>query len=55
MIAMNNEQRILNKGGGLPLAPASSVPALPAVSSATPSAGDTPATPPVWRSVEGLK
>ena len=30
-----------NKGGSLPLAPASSLAALPAVSSATPSAGDT--------------
>jgi len=38
---MNNEQRIMNKGGSLPLAPASSVAALPAVSCATPSAGDT--------------
>ena len=30
-----------NKGGSLPLAPASSLAMLPAVSSATPSAGDT--------------
>jgi len=37
MKAMNNEQRIVNKGGSLPHAPASSVAALPAVSSATPS------------------
>lgn len=37
MIAMNNEQRIVNKGGSLPLAPASSVATLPAVSCATPS------------------
>jgi len=41
MIAMNNEQRIVNKGGSLPLAPASSVATLPAVASATPSPGDT--------------
>jgi len=63
---MNNEQRIMIKGGSLPgcmaeqqaqlatrpLAPASSVAALPAVSSATPSAGATPATPLAWCSVE---
>ena len=34
------------KGGSLPLAQASSVARLPAGSCATPSAGDTPATPP---------
>jgi len=53
---MNNEQRIMIKGGSLPgcmaeqqaqlatrpLTPASSVAALPAGSSATPSAGDSP-------------
>jgi len=35
-------KKLMNdKGGSLPLAPASSVAALPAVSSATPTAGDS--------------
>jgi hypothetical protein len=37
---------IILKGGSLPLAQASSGATRPAVSRATPSAGDTPATPP---------
>ena len=42
MKTTNNEQRIMNKGGSLPLAPASSVAALTAVASATPSPGLRP-------------
>jgi hypothetical protein len=42
MKTTNNEQRIMNNGGSLPLAPASSVAALPAVASATPSPGLRP-------------
>ena len=41
-----NQQTRRYKGGSFPLAGASSVASLPAGASATPTAGDTPATPP---------
>ena len=47
-----NHLNYFYKGGSLPLAGASSVAALPAGASATPSSGDTPATPLAWLCAE---
>lgn len=55
MNSASRELGTLLKGGSLPLATASSGASRPEGSSATPSAGDTPATPPSRFTVEVQK